>query len=193
MFVSRKPMILASNSPRRKAFLQDAGLDFTVEAASIDESVHAFEKPEQYVKRMAVAKGEKLSSLYPDEWIVAADTIVVCDEKILGKPEDEKQAEDMLSSLSGQSHFVFTAFYVGCGVEKITTVEMVRTEVTFSDLSPELIRAYVTTGEPMDKAGAYGIQGLGGNLVKKVTGSYTNVVGLPMAELLEVLKKYSVI
>lgn len=193
MYVSEKTIILASNSPRRKQFLTDCGLAFSVKGAEIDESPLPDEKPGDYVQRMALSKGRKVAENNPKALIIAADTIVVCDNKILGKPVDEYDAVKMLERLSGCSHQVMTAFYVGNRSESVEEVEVVSTEVYFADLSAATIASYVATGEPMDKAGSYGIQGVGGQLVTKISGSYTNVVGLPMAELLAVLRQYSVI
>ena len=193
MYSTLKPLILASNSPRRKQFLEEAGLDFEVNVAHIDEMVLAEEKPEIYVKRMAETKGRAVGIKARDKWIVAADTIVVIDGKILGKPDDIEDAVEMLLLLAGREHQVMTSFYLGNVVENVGMVQVVTTKVLFAGFSRQVAEGYVATGEPMDKAGAYGIQGIGGSLVESISGSYSNVVGLPMVELLQCLARQSII
>lgn len=193
MFTTQQSLILASNSPRRKDFFEQAGLKFSVCSADVDESILSGEVPEHYVRRLACAKAEAVSLLYPSSWIVGADTIVVCDDLILGKPIDEEDAVNILLKLSDRKHLVMTAF---CAVHHETGVAesgLVVTEVVFDTISLDTARAYAATGEPLDKAGAYGIQGIGGMLVKKINGSYSNVVGLPMAEVLGLLRQLCVV
>lgn len=193
MFITKEPLILASNSPRRKEFFQQAGLEFSVCSADVDESIITGEAAEQYVERLARAKAEDVGRRHPDKWVIGADTIVVCDDTILGKPKDDKHAVEMLSLLSGRKHQVFTSFCVVRMDEGAVTSRLVVTDVFFDSLSHETVKNYIATGEPLDKAGAYGIQGIGGMLVRRICGSYTNVVGLPMAELLGVLRDLGVI
>lgn len=193
MFRSQQPILLASCSPRRNQFFRDIGLDFISKAADIDEQRQKNESGLEYVERMAIEKGDVFYEQYPEYCIVAADTIVVKGDVIFGKPRDAAEALDMLVSLAGCSHRVMTAFFVGNQSRKIRKSQVVTTQVTFASFSVKAAAAYVRSGEPMDKAGAYGIQGLGGVLVEKIDGSYSNVVGLPMVELIAVLLGYNII
>ncbi|PID76989.1 MAG: hypothetical protein CSB24_03795 [Deltaproteobacteria bacterium] len=193
MFITLQPLILASGSPRRKEFLKEAGLDFTIKTANVNEAVRDGESAPAYVERMAGDKGMAVCLQESARWVLAADTIVVRDEQIMGKPRHEQEACEMLLALSGRSHLVMTAFFVGNLSKNIKTLKTVTTEVVFSSFSPQTALAYVKTGEPADKAGAYGIQGKGTILVERINGSYANVVGLPMTELIEVLLKYKII
>lgn len=193
MFTTQQPLILASNSPRRKEFFEQAGLKFSVCSANVDESIQRGEAPEQYVRRLACAKAEAVSLQYPVTWVVGADTIVVCDDQILGKPVDEEDAVNILLKLSDRKHLVMTAFCVVNIEAGVTESGLGITEVVFDAISSDTARAYAATGEPLDKAGAYGIQGIGGMLVKKINGSYSNVVGLPMAEVLGLLRRLCIV
>ncbi len=184
MFVALKSLVLASNSPRRRAFFEDLGLEFAVHSTDIDEGIARDETPERYVRRMAREKAQVVRHLFPDRWIVAADTVVCLDQIILGKPLDREDAVAMLMSLAGREHIVRTAFCVGCEEENVLVLRSLATSVTFAAFSVDIARAYAATGEPLDKAGAYGIQGKGAFLVEKVVGSYSNVVGLPLHEVL---------
>jgi septum formation protein len=183
---SPERLILASHSPRRKAFLKDLGFSFKIVPVHIDEQPRPKEGPLAYVRRMAKEKAEKASRLFPDRWVLAADTVVVLGRKILGKPRSKGEAERYLRLLSGKTHRVITAFCLKKGKKGL--VKAVSSWVTFKELRPEEIRWYVRTGEPMDKAGAYAIQGKGAFCVKRIRGSYTNVVGLPLTEVLEALE-----
>ncbi len=193
IYRSVKKIVLASASPRRKMFLEEAGLDFTIAIPWIDETLLAGESPEDYVRRMAREKGLAVSAQCPDSWVVAADTIVALGNTIFGKPEDREDAVSMLRSLSGRRHRVMTCYSLSCKQQNSQFLESVETEVKFRRLSDGEIFRYVDTEEPADKAGAYGIQGLGGVFVEGITGSYSNVVGLPMAELIKALLIYEVI
>lgn len=188
-----KPLILASSSPRRQSYFQDLGLQYRVHAADIDERLLPEEKPQVFVERMAVEKASPVMDLYPDSWIVAADTVVTLADFVLGKPRDHADAVSMLMQLSGKEHRVLTGICLGCRQEGVVAVQAVSTRVVFSPFSESVARAYVATGEPMDKAGSYGIQGQGAFLVKEIMGSYSNVVGLPLSELLVMLEGYGVI
>ena len=181
-------LILASASPRRKELLATLGLRFSVQAPHIDESALPGEMPKAFAERMAREKAEAIS-LPPQTIVISADTIVVSDNQILGKPADEAEAVAMLSVLSGKAHHVITAVCVRS--EKRAVVFSVSTEVLFRDLEPNEISAYVATGCPMDKAGAYAIQGGAAHMVKAINGSYTNVVGLPLCELHETLRSFT--
>lgn len=191
--MSKRRLILASKSPRRRYLLEQAGLEFDVMPSDIDESALALDTPEVYVQLLAKAKAVEIARRFPDRWIIGADTIVLIGDQILGKPDGKAAARDMLHRLSGQTHHVFTGFTICCiGLNKSHT-ETVRTEVTFKKLSPNEIEWYIHTDEPFDKAGAYAIQGLGTFLVKSIHGSYTNVVGLPVCEVIEYLISEGVI
>ncbi|MFP5213324.1 MAG: Maf family protein [Acidobacteriota bacterium] len=193
LFKMLEPLVLASGSPRRKEMLDAMGLSFEVITSGVDESGGVGEAPEALVRRWAGEKAAAVARLRPNCWVIGADTIVVLDGTIFGKPESPDEASSMLRQLAGRSHEVMSAVALARLDRGFTRVECVRTEVRFKPLSEKEIRAYVHTGEPMDKAGAYGIQGLGAFLVEAVSGSYTNVVGLPLSETLEWLKDLGVI
>lgn len=190
-FRTQERLILASGSPRRRDFLAELGLAFEVVAADIDETPLPGENPVDFVARLA--KEKALAVDLPDAWVLAADTAVVVDGEILGKPGDEAEACAMLMRLSGRWHEVWTGFSLCRQATGEQCTKTVCTRVRFLLLTPELCRAYVRTGEPLDKAGAYGIQGKGCFLVPEISGSYTNVVGLPMTEVLETLLHHKVI
>jgi septum formation protein len=193
-FRTLRPLVLASASPRRQALLAVQGLYFEVIPSSLPEpSPEPGEPPAEYAARMARLKGEDIAARHPDKVVLSADTIVVQGDNILGKPADSRHAMDMLSALSGGWHDVMTGFCVLCGRDGLAVCRTVSTRVHMGVSSPELLQAYIATGEPMDKAGAYGIQGIGAFLVDEVQGSYTNVVGLPLAKVLEVLGSAGVI
>jgi septum formation protein len=182
MFTGNDQIILASGSPRRRLFLEGLGLDFAVEIADVDETVRPGETPAVFVRRLAQAKAAAVAAAHPEAWVIGADTVVVLAGAILGKPADPADALAMLTRLAGRTHEVWTGFAVIRG-SAVAVIREVRTEVTFVGAVEAVLAAYVATGEPLDKAGAYGIQGPGGVLVERIDGSYSNVVGLPMAEL----------
>ncbi len=193
MFVTKKPLVLASGSPRRQQFFQDLGLEFTIRTADIDERVRDGELPLEFVMRMAREKARAVMLQFPNHWVVAADTIVGIDNHIFGKPEAEEDAVKMLLQLAGREHSVLTGFCMGCVDAGTEIVRSVVTTVNFFPFSEDIARAYVETGEPLDKAGGYGIQGRGALLVESLSGSYTNVVGLPLAEVVHLLCEYDVL
>lgn len=193
MYNNRELIVLASGSPRRKEFLQNLGLRFEVAVASIDEVPEVGELAEDFVVRMAGEKAAVVAQRFPGSWVISGDTVVCLGKKILGKPTSTKNAVDLLMQLSGQTHFVRSGFCLRHERKKIIKTEHVVTSVRFSHFSEHVARAYVATGEPMDKAGAYGIQGVGGVLVDRISGSYSNVVGMPMTELISVLEEEGVI
>ena len=182
-------IILASGSPRRKQLLTEAGVEVVTEPANIDEQVKPAEAPHAYALRMAQEKAHAVAKHHINEQIriVSADTSVILDGQILGKPESEAQAYEMLSHLSGRSHEVLTGVCVLDVQHQREHSFVSETRVHFTQLSPERIWAYIRTGEPMDKAGAYGIQGRAASFVSRIEGSYTNVVGLPLCETIEAL------
>lgn len=190
-FRTQERLILASGSPRRRDFLAELGLAFEVLAADIDETPQSGERPVDFVARLSREKAQGVN--LPSAWVLGADTVVAVDGEILGKPDDAAAACAMLMRLSGRWHEVWTGFSLCRQATGELCTKTVCTKVRFLTLTPELCRAYVRTGEPLDKAGAYGIQGKGCFLVPEISGSYTNVVGLPMAEVLETLLHYKVI
>lgn len=184
-----KKIILASASPRRKKLLTLAGIDFTVSAVDADETLPQDIAPDEAVVTLSKRKAHAAAELYEDAVIIGADTVVAVDGKILGKPQNADEAYTMLSSLSGKSHYVFTGVCITDGEKEISFYE--KTEVTFFNLTDEEINAYIATGDCFDKAGAYGIQSKGCTLVKKISGDYFNVVGLPIAETVRKLKHFN--
>lgn len=185
-------IILASQSPRRKELLTQMGLTFTVRVADIDEQMNRSLSPAQLVETISAEKAAAVAEEVnnPDALIIAADTVVTLDGAVLGKPRNEAEAERMLTHLSGREHQVFTGFTLRQGDKSLSRSE--ETLVTFRSLSLDEIRAYVATGEPMDKAGAYGIQNLGSLFVKGIRGDYFNVMGLPVCTLGQALKEFGV-
>ena len=189
-----KPLlILASKSPRRRYLLEQAGLSFSVIPSSIDENAIPISSPETYVRVLAEAKAHDISKRYPENWIIGADTIVLIQGTIFGKPDSRKEARIMLKSLSGQIHQVLTGYSICCKSKKRNFSETIKTDVLFKNLTNKEIEWYIHTKEPFDKAGAYAIQGLGTFLVKSINGSYANVVGLPVCEVVEFFIKEGVI
>jgi len=186
-------LILASQSPRRKYLLKQAGLQFKVIPSQVDESTVPMTSPESYVKILAEQKAQDIARQYPDNYVIGADTIVLMDGTILGKPKSRDEARHMLARLSGKTHQVLTGFAVCCTARSYRYSDTVKTDVRFKTLAPEEIEWYIHTPEPFDKAGAYAIQGLGTILVKSISGSYTNVVGLPVCEVMELLLREGVI
>ena len=191
--VQQGHLILASKSPRRQYLLKQAGLVFEVMPSSIDESTFALVDPMTYVQTLACAKAKAVAQRHPESWIIGADTVVLIDGTILGKPKGQSAARSMLQRLSGQTHQVYTGYTVCCQASGRQITDTVCTDVTFKALSGDEIEWYITSDEPFDKAGAYAIQGLGTFLVKRINGSYTNVVGLPVCEVIEILIQEKVI
>lgn len=181
-------LILASRSPRRAELLQAAGIPFEVFAVDVDESVAKLEPPGEHVRRLARQKAEAGFALHPDAVVLGADTIVLVGGEILGKPRDAKDAVRMLRVLSGREHEVLTG--VAIVSRRGPVVEVARTRVWVNPLQEVEISDYVATGEPLDKAGAYAIQGLGSKFIDRIQGSYSNVVGLPVALVYRLLKGY---
>ena len=193
IFCSLQRLILASGSPRRIELLRSLGLTIEVMPSGIEEGDDPEKEPSTLVARRAQEKAQAVSSLDPKSWVLSADTIVVLQNTIFGKPESPEEAVAMLRRLSGRGHHVFTGLCLMRADPPFMRVETVGTEVHFKPLSDAEIRAYVKTGEPFDKAGAYGIQGMGAFLVESIHGSYTNVVGLPLCEALEWLVEQRIV
>lgn len=182
-------LYLASGSPRRRELLTQLGLQFERLITSVVEQRDDHETAEQYVRRLALDKARAGVTVAPTDLpVLGADTLVVLEGEILEKPRDADHAAEMLAMLSGQTHRVMTAVALADRQQQLDC--LVTTEVTFRTLTAEDIAAYVATGEPMDKAGAYGIQGIGGNFVRKINGSYHAVVGLPLVETSELVSHF---
>jgi len=184
-------VVLASASPRRAELLASAGIAFKVVSGDIDETPLPGEDPVAHVLRLADGKAREVASRADGRFFIGADTIVLCDREIMGKPRDAEDARRMLKKLSGRIHQVITGYVV---IDKNTyrnKSRTVSTDVVFKKLTDEEIDAYVLTGCPMDKAGAYAIQGGAAYMVERIDGSYTNVVGLPLCEVVESLRGFS--
>lgn len=188
-------LVLASASPRRSELLRAAGIAFECRTTSVDEAIHPGESPEQYVRRLAEAKAEAVPAAPGRGAVLGADTIVVIDGRILGKPADDPDARAMLRRLAGRTHEVLTGICLiwpaDGTLRRVTGVE--RTMVEVSPLTDVEIDWYVSTGEPADKAGAYAIQGLASRFVRRIDGSYSNVVGLPMALVYDLCKEAGIL
>ena len=180
-------VILASASPRRKELLGFIYNDFTVCVSDVKEETEAGLTAEETVRALAVLKGEAVFAKHPDDTVISADTVVVLDGSILGKPRSREEAFSMLSALSGKTHCVYTGVAVFSKEKNFCFAD--KTEVTFWELTNEEITAYIDSGEPFDKAGGYGIQGRGSVMIKSITGDYYNVMGLPVALLYRKLKE----
>lgn len=180
-------LVLASQSPRRAEILRQAGVSFTIRAASVDETPLPQEKPEEYVRRLAEVKAWAVQAA-PHETVLGADTTVVIDGRMLFKPDHAADARLMLETLSGRCHQVLTGICLRRGNQRIC--DCARTQVWFAAMTAQEIDEYVASGEPMDKAGAYAIQGLASKFIERVDGCYFNVVGLPIALLYKTLKYF---
>jgi septum formation protein len=188
--VSECRVVLASASPRRRQLLDLIGIAHEVRPADIDETMRAREAPRRHAERLAREKATAIAKRDPDLITIAADTIVVINRKVLGKPRDVDDAARMLALLSGREHVVTTAVAVSRGKKLRSAVEEVR--VKFRRLREDEIEAYIATGEPMDKAGAYGIQGYGATIVERIEGDYFAVMGLPIVRLIGLLRDVGV-
>jgi len=185
------PIVLASASPRRQELLKNAGIDFVVHPASIEEVGRAHETPVAFAERMAREKARAVQQSFPCRCILAADTVVVVDDQVLGKPRDSEDAARMLRVLSGREHRVITGVcLLGAGFEDVLSET---TAVHFSPLTDAEIRDYIATGEPMDKAGAYAIQGIASRWISGIEGDYFNVVGLPVGLVWRMLRERGVL
>jgi len=211
--ITIKRLILASQSPRRKELLEQAGVNFDIVPADIEERRMASEETSDYVKRLSrekaqfvaqkfidsdfIADGkcisESISKNTPNIWVLGADTTVVVGNELLEKPTSEDNARLMLRTLSGKTHIVYTGFTLCSESECKIITRLVETEVLFKRVTEREIDWYIATGEPFDKAGAYAIQGLGAFMVKSINGSYSNVVGLPVCEVIELLTQEGII
>ncbi len=188
--LSTLKVILASQSPRRTDLLDLIGVAHEVKPANVDESYVGGEQPEAHAERLARAKAESIAAGLSELLVIAADTIVVIDGKVLGKPTDAADAARMLKMLSGRRHVVMTAVAVAYRGQTVSNIE--RVSVNFRELGDDEIERYIATGEPMDKAGAYGIQGYGATIVRRIEGDYFAVMGLSLVRLVELLVQIGV-
>jgi len=179
--LKKHKLILASKSPRRKELLANLGLDFEIMPADLAEQCDNFNSFGELVMELARQKGEHIASQHPGRIIIASDTIVVIDNQVLNKPSDIEDAKNMLRTLSGRQHQVYTSLYILDGQQNKIVSDYSVTDVFFITLTEEDIERYVATGEPFDKAGAYGIQGFGSKLVEKISGCFFSVMGFPVA------------
>lgn len=187
------PFVLASASPRRRWLLEKLGRSFDVVVPDIDEAIRAGERPDAFAQRMAEEKAGAVAARRRDAWILAADTVVTLEATTLGKPKDEADAFAMLTALGGRSHTVFTGVALLRPGGALAERTVVGTPVDFRPLTRAEIDAYIATGEPFDRAGAYAIQGEGAHLVDRVLGSYSNVIGLPLPEVAVWLARWSIL
>jgi septum formation protein len=183
-------ILLASGSPRRRELFSWLGVDFEVLVPDVDETVRGNEAPEHYCSRLSLEKALSIQSRRPRDLIIAADTVVVIGGAILGKPSTQAEAHSHLDLLQGSMHEVYTSYTVACDTRHTTRV--IRTKVYFRDMTDGEIAWYVSTNEPMDKAGSYALQGIGAIFVDRIEGSYTNVIGLPLSHLYHDLKDYGI-
>ena len=181
-------LILASASPRRRELLQQTPLRFRVIPSHTEETRRREETAQTYVVRIAAEKAGAVAERQPGFWVLAADTIVVLEGQVFGKPTDLDNARQILTTLSGRPHQVMTAFVLLDTAGKTTAAEVVTSQVTFKELSASEVTAYLATGEPFDKAGAYAFQGKGRDLIAQVSGSHSNIIGLPMDEVTAALR-----
>lgn len=192
-FKARTPIVLGSGSPRRRELLEDLGLDFeTVVSKAEEPAPDADEEPMDYAKRMAHMKAAEVAARRPGCVVIGSDTVVALKDEIMGKPADDQDALRMLTALSGKTHQVVSGVSIVMPGGETETFAA-RTDVLMRESTHDELKAYIATGEPADKAGAYAIQGIGTFLVREIAGSYTNVVGLPVARMLEVLLKWDVV
>lgn len=189
----QRNLILASKSPRRKELLGQAGLNFSIIPSGFDEDAVLIKEPAGYAMYLAQNKALDIARQYPERVIIGADTIVIIGGIVLNKPKDKNHAREMLLRLSGNTHQVITGFSIVCEAENHKYTSFCQTDVIFKALSQAEIEWYIDTDEPYDKAGGYAIQGLGSFMIEKVNGSYTNVVGLPVCEVLDYLYKAQII
>jgi septum formation protein len=189
MVFQQQPLILASSSPRRRELLAATGVPFEIIVESVDETALLDESAENLVARLSHAKARGVAEKFPMRWVLGADTVVVVDDEILGKPIDDEDAVRMLLKIQGREHTVTSGFSLLRADDNALVSQVCHTTVQMAPVSEERIRRYVASGEPRDKAGAYAIQGAGLQFVAEIRGSYTNVVGLPLVEVLVVLNK----
>lgn len=188
-----KSIILASQSPRRSQLLEQINIPFTVRVSEVEEHIDSIEgTPEHKAQQLALMKARDVASTCKEGIVIGADTIVVLDNMIMGKPSDEEEAYLMLKRLNGRQHRVITGLAVIDAATGLTRLDYEATLVSFKKVSDKAIKSYISTGEPFGKAGAYGIQGIGAVLVEKIDGCYSNVVGLPLSKLCSMLEEFKI-
>lgn len=181
--------ILASQSPRRRELLSSIGLEFEVMPSNVPEVRGAGESPEEYVARLSREKAEAIATRHRDAWIIAADTTVLLGDQLLEKPADDEDAKRMLATIAGKTHIVYSGVTLRHAARDWRDTRVAESEVRMLPLDARDIAWYVSTGEPLDKAGAYAVQGIGAMFIDSIHGSYTNVVGLPLALLFQMLRR----
>jgi nucleoside triphosphate pyrophosphatase len=184
--------ILASSSPRRRELLTSIGLDFDVVPSHTPEEHQPGEAPEEYVARLSRDKANAIATKHRSQWVIAADTTVLLGDQLLEKPADKADAVRMLSLIAGQTHIVYTGVTLQNLDRQYRETRVAESEVRILPLSPSDVEWYVATGEPLDKAGAYAVQGIGAMFIESIHGSYTNVVGLPLAMLFQMMRKVGI-
>jgi septum formation protein len=192
-FYSLQPLILASGSPRRLEMLRGLGMDIDAVPVEVDETPFAGEKPDDFAARMAAAKASAAAQQNPSSWVLGADTVVSIAGNILGKPKDAADALSILKQLVNTSHRVMTGTSIHCLARHVQATWVDTTTVTFIDAADDILTAYIGTGDPMDKAGAYGIQGIGSFLIREIRGSCSNVIGLPLDSVVLFLLRHGII
>ncbi|MCC6347220.1 MAG: septum formation inhibitor Maf [Nitrospirales bacterium] len=185
-------IVLASASPRRREILEKAGLRFTVDAGEYEEDMGLHLPPHRLARHLSGEKAKAVAPRHRDALLIAADTFIVFRDRLLGKPHTAEAAREMLSALSGKTHSVITGFTLLDTASRKRVSGSVETKVSFKRLTGEEIEAYIATKEPLDKAGAYAIQGVGAVLIRKIEGDYFNVMGLPLSAVADALKKFGV-
>ena len=193
VFILKKPLLLASASPRRQRLLASIGIDCPAHPAAIDESRRPSESGENYVRRLAEAKAQAVAESFPESFVLAADTAVCQGRQVLGKPSSPQEAERTLASLAGKTHRVLTGYYLTQKTTQLNIAGCVASRVRFAAWDTDTLSAYASCGEPLDKAGAYGIQGAGAFLAASISGSSTNVIGLPLAEIVSLFLSLGII
>lgn len=187
-----KRVILASTSPRRKELLESIGLVFEVVPAKYDEDMTGHIDPEKVVRTFSYEKAASLKADFPDALIIAADTVVYIDETVYGKPRDYEEAKQMLAHLAGTSHTVYTGFTILDSATNKAITQVEHTQITLTPLTDSQIEAYFKKVPPLDKAGAYAIQGMGATFTKEIVGEYSNVVGLPLCSVTAALREFGI-
>ncbi len=182
-------LILASASPRRAELLHLLGLDFEIIPSHMDETSKYGEAPSDHVLRLSLEKADQIAALFPEALVLGADTVVVIDGLVLGKPKTQSEARQMLIALGGREHIVYTGFSLIQKRKNLQVSQVVKSAVLFKDIPGDEISWYVSSEEPYDKAGGYAVQGMGAFFIREIRGSYTNVMGLPLSEVVETLKE----
>lgn len=192
MNTTPRKIVLASSSPRRKELFESLNIPFTVDSSSVDEKINTKVNPKTFAKKLALAKVRDVAKRHKNAILIGADTIVAIGHLILGKPKDKDDAKKMLRLLNGRKHLVITGLAIIDQLSKKTISKSIVSKVWFKKLTDEQIDEYIETGEPLDKAGGYGIQGRGDAFIVKIEGEWANIVGLPLTLLTKELKKFGV-